>query len=209
MKQQGKASQKRQDQDVRETEVSPLEPILAGFVSSGRETGQVAPVKGVELFVGECLDDRHPSITGRVLIGWQDAQSNAIEKWLPALQGLSVRKLDRVLLQQPVNWPEPIVFGVVDGCADRPEPDFESKHAIELKPDEAVRIDSHNGSPLVEICQVDDQPVVRLLSDDVNLDMSGKLKISAQDIDLAAKKGQVSITAESDVVVKGEIIELN
>ena len=209
MKQQGKTTQKRQDQGTRELEVSPLEPILAGFVSSDRETAQTASGKGFELFVGECLDDRHPSITGRVLISWQDAQSNTIEKWLPALQGLSVRKFDRVLLQQPVNWPEPIVFGVVDGCADRPEPDFESKHAIELKPDVAVRIDSHNGSPLVEICQVDDQAVVRLLSDDVNLDLNGKLKISAQSIDLAAKRGQVSITAEGDVVVKGEIIELN
>jgi hypothetical protein len=209
MKQRGKTRQKGQDQSFREADVSPLEPILAGFVSSDREKAQAAPGKGVELFVGDCLDDRHPSITGRVLISWQDAQSNAIEKWLPALQGLSVRKLDRVLLQQPVNWPEPIVFGVIDACADRPEPDFESKHAIELKPDEVVRIDSHNGSPLVEICQVNDQPVVRLLSDDVNLDLNGKLKISAQSIDLAAKTGQVSITAEGDVVVKGEIIELN
>lgn len=209
MKQQGKLKQKGHDQGVRETSVSPLEPILAGFVSSNRERTQAAPVKGIELFVGECLDDRHPSITGRVLISWQDAQANAIEKWLPALQGLSVRKLDRVLLQQPVNWQEPIVFGVLDGCVDRPESDFESRHAIELKPDEAVRIDSHNGNPLVEVCQVDDQAVVRLLSDDVNLDLNGKLKISAQSIDLVAKRGQVSITAESDVVVKGEIIELN
>jgi hypothetical protein len=209
MKQQGKARQKRQKQVVRKVDESPLEPILAGFVSSDREKVQAVPGKGVELFVGECLDDRHPSITGRVLISWQDAQSNAIERWLPALQGLSVRKLDRVLLQQPVNWPEPIVFGVLDGCVDRPDADFESKHAIELKPDEAVRIDSHKGSPLVEICQVDDQPVVRLLSDDVNLDLNGKLSVSAQSIDLVAKKGQVSITADSDVVVKGEIIELN
>ena len=209
MKQQGKTMKKRQNQGTRQANVSPLEPILAGFVSSDRERAQAVPARRVELFVGECVDDRHPSITGRVLISWQDAQSNAIEKWLPALQGLSVRKLDRVLLQQPVNWPEPIVFGVVDGCADRPEPDFESKHAIELKPDEVVRIDSHNGSPLVEICQVDDQAVVRLLSDDVNLDLNGKLKISAQSIDLAAKKGQVSISAEGDVVIKGEIIELN
>lgn len=209
MKQQGKTRQKEQGQRVREVDVSPLEPILAGFVSSDREKAQAAPGNGVELFVGECLDDRHPSITGRVLISWQDAQSNTIEKWLPALQGLSVRKLDRVLLQKPVNWPEPIVFGVIDGCADRPEPGFESEHTIELKPDQAVRINSHNGSSLVEICQVDDQPVVRLLSDDVNLDLNGKLKISAQSIDLVAKRGQVSITAEGDVVVKGEIIELN
>lgn len=70
-------------------------------------------------------------------------------------------------------------------------------------------IHSHNGNPLVEICQENDQPVVRLLSDDVNLDLNGKLKISAQSIDLEAKRGRVSITAESDVVIKGEVVELN
>ncbi|MGB7453329.1 MAG: hypothetical protein WBM36_14480 [Lysobacterales bacterium] len=197
---------KKKDFEIRQASVSVLEPILAGNVSSDREKQQAAPV---ELFVGECLDDRHPSITGRVLIAWEDSQSNVIKKWLPSIQGLSVRKLDRVLLQKPVNWSEPIVFGVVDGCVDRPLAKMKSKQSIELKPDEAVRIDSNNGSPLVEVYQENDQPVVRLLGDDVNLDLNGKLKISALGIDLAAKRGQVSITAEGDVVIKGEVVELN
>lgn len=209
MKRQGKTQQKRQNQAVSEADVSPLKPILAGVLSSDREQIQTASRKGLEVFVGECLDDRHPSIAGRVMITWQDEQSNTMEKWLPTLQGLSVRKLDRVLLQQPVNWPEPIVFGVLDGCADRPLPERESKHSIELKPDEALRIDSDKGNPLVEVFQEKNQPVVRFLSKDVNLDLNGKLNICAESIDLAAKKGQVSITAEADVVVKGEIIELN
>ncbi len=209
MTQQGKTMKSKPKSDTRQARVSPLEPILAGYVSSDRDHALTAPVRGIELFVGECLDDRHPSLTGRVLVAWQDERASTIEKWLPTLQGLSVRKLDRVLLQQPVNWPEPIVFGVLDGCADRRRPDLVAEHSIELKPDEAVRIDSCNGSPLVEICQENDQPVVRLLSDDVNLDLNGKLEISAQSIDLKAKQGQFSITAEGDVVVKGEIIELN
>lgn len=209
MKQQGKTRQKKPNQAVCEADVSPLEPILAGVVSSDREKIKTAPRKGHEVFVGECQDDQHPSITGRVLIAWQDADSNAIEKWLPTLQGLPVRKLDRVLLQQPVNWPEPIVLGVLDGCADRPFPELESKYSIELKTDQALRIDSHKGNPLVEVFQEDDQPVVRFLSDDVNLDLNGKLNICAESIDLAAKRGRVSISAEADVVVKGEVIELN
>lgn len=200
---------KKENQNIRQASVSPLEPILAGYVSSDIRRAKAVLENSVELYVGECLDDKHPSITGRVLIAWEDSQSNAIEKWLPALQGLSVRKLDRVLLQQPVNWPEPIVFGVIDGCADRPAPEFKPKQSLELKPDEAIRIDSHNGRPLIELCQENDQPVIRLLSEDLHLDLNGKLKISAQSIDLEAKRGQVSITAEGDVVVKGEVVELN
>ena len=199
----------KQIDPVRQSESSPLEPILAGFVSIDRDRERIRVGKGNELYVGECLDDRHPTLLGRVLVLWQDSSSKSIEKWLPTLQGLSVRKLDRVLLQQPVNWPDPIILGVVDGCADRPEPERLPKNTIELKPDEAVRIDSHEGLALVEVFQENEGPVVRLLSDDVNLDLNGKLKISAQSIELTAKKGQVSISASSDVVVKGEIIALN
>lgn len=200
---------KKQDHPPRQASVSPLEPILSGYVSTDRMRVHDVPASGLELFVGDCIDDKHPSITGRVLIAWQDSQLNAVERWIPALQGLSVRKLDRVLLQQPVNWPEPVVFGVLDGCSDRPVPAHTPKQTLELKPDEAMRIDSHNGCPLVEIFQENDQPVVRLLSEDVHLDLNGKLKISAQSIDLEAKRGQVSITAEGNVVVKGEVVELN
>lgn len=199
----------KQRDTVRQTELSPLEPILAGFVSLDREKERTGVGNGNALFVGECLDDRHPSLFGRVLVRWKDSNSNSIENWLPTLQGLSVRKLDRVLLQQPVNWPDPIVLGVVDGCADRPEPGRLLKNLIELKPDELVRVNSHTGQPLLEVYQENDGPVVRLLADDVNLDLNGKLKISAQSIDLSAKKGKFSISASSDVVVKGEVIALN
>lgn len=199
----------KQKNPVGLTESSPLETILSGYVSIEREKEWIGPEKGNELFVGECLNDLHPTLFGRVLIRWKDSNSNSIEKWLPTLQGLSVRQFDHVLIQQPVNWPDPIVFGVLDGCADRPEPERLAKNTIELKSDEAVRIDSHDGQALVEVYQENNGPVVRLISDDVNLDLNGKLKISAQSIELAAKKGQVSISASSDVVVKGEIIALN
>lgn len=196
------------------TTVSPLEPILSGYVSVRQEgvecsEKQTVTPGNMELIIGECLDDQHPSINGRVLVGWQDADNNQIEMWLPTLQGMAVRKMDRLLVQQPANWPEPVVFGVLDGCLDRPEKDLHASHRFELKTDEAVRIDSQNGQPLIEIFQQGDQPVVRLLSEDVNLDLNGKLNISADSIGLKAKRGNVEISSECDVVVKGELIELN
>jgi len=194
--------------------VSPLEPILSGYVGSGEKSSESAEkntlAAGVgESLIGECLDDRHPSINGRVLVAWLDADNNQLEKWLPTLQGLAVRKMDRVLVQQPANWPEAVVFGVLDGCADRPEAASHASHSLALKTDEAIRVDSQNGQPLLEIFQQDEQAVVRLLSEDLNLDLNGKLKINADSIDLNAKRGNVAITSEGDVVVKGEVVELN
>jgi len=207
---------KKLHEKVRLASVSPLEPILSGYVSARHEDHH-APVQARannksfvgKSFIGECVDDRHPSISGRVRVAWADADGQQMEQWLPTLQGMAVRKMDRVLLQQPVNWQEPVVFGVLDGLEDRPEPEMKARHSLDLKTDEAVRIDAQNGQPLVEIFQKDNQPVVRLLSEDINLDLNGKLKITAESIDLQARKGGVAINAEGDVVVKGEMVELN
>lgn len=194
--------------------VSPLDPILSGYVSdkhndAKRAVRQPSPGGSAELIVGECMDDKHPSINGRVLVAWQDADRQQIERWLPTLQGMAVRKMDRVLVQQPANWPEAVVFGVLDGCSDRPEAKLQARHSLELKTDETVRIDAQNGQPLIEIYQQGDQPVVRLLSEHINLELNGKFSIAADSIDLKARRGNVEITSEADVVVKGEMVELN
>lgn len=188
---------------------SPLDPILEGHVSSKRERQELTPANGEGLFIGQCQNDRHPSINGRVLIAWEDGNSETSEHWVPTIQGLAVRKLDQVLLQQPLNWPEPVVVGVLDSCSARNTPDYKAGPTIDLKTDESVRIISNNGSPLLEIFQQDNQPVVRLLTDDVDIDLNGKMKISAESIEFYAKKGLFSITAEGDVVVKGDVVELN
>lgn len=205
---------KKQQEQVRLASVSPFEPMLSGNVSARHEyrDAPALPDQSTAMpgsIIGECVDDRHPSISGRVLVVWEESNGKQTEQWLPTLQGLAVRKMDRVLLQQPVNWQEPVVFGVLDGLEDRPEADKKARHMLDLKSDEAVRIDSHSGQPLIEIFEQDNQPVVRLLSEGINLDLNGKLKISAESIDLQARKGGVAITAESDVVVKGEMVELN
>ena len=205
---------KKSYEQARFASVSPLEPILSGYVSV-RNDAQDLPAAADQThalngsFIGECVDDRHPSINGRVRVAWEASGGQQMEQWLPTLQGLAVRKMDRVLLQQPANWQEPVVFGVLDGLEERPAPAMKARHSLNLKTDEAVRIDAQNGQPLVEIFQQDNQPVVRLLSEDINLDLNGKLKISAESIDLQAKKGSVVISAESDVVVQGEMVKIN
>ncbi|HJL14109.1 MAG TPA: hypothetical protein RMH99_00565 [Sandaracinaceae bacterium LLY-WYZ-13_1] len=167
------------------------------------------PAGATDSLVGEVVDDRHPSLRGRVRVRWQDLEGQTFEKWLPTLQGLPVRVADRVLMLRATNWTEYVITGVVDGFARRPEVERDTKAELELKRDEAIRVRSPEGEDLVEVFQDDRGPVVRFLSDDVDLDLKGELRVSAKAIELEAKQGQARIKASDDVVVVGETIHLN
>ncbi|WP_106088922.1 hypothetical protein [Enhygromyxa salina] len=165
--------------------------------------------------VGECVDDRHPSLQGRIRVRLSDPDPR--ERWVPRLQGLAVRVGDRVLMIRPDNsaaWGEEtgdewIVTGVVDGFAKRPRVEKQAAANIELQPDEAVRVVSREGQALLELSHDQDGPVVRLLEPDVRVELAGKLAIKANQIELEAEQGEVSIKASADVVVRGEVVRLN
>ena len=191
-----------------ELEASPLEEMLEEASPALAEP--IPRANGVTTsLVGEVLDDRHPSLRGRVRVRWSDLEGQLFERWLPALQGLPVRISDRVLLTQPSNWPEYVVTGVIDGFARRPEVDRHERASLELKRDEALRVKSQSGEDLLELFDTESGPVVRLLNPDVDLDLPGKLRIRAGSIELEAKRGQARITASDDVVVRGETVHLN
>jgi len=183
-------------------ESSILEELLQ---SSSRRP--VPPLAGP--LVGECVDDRHPVLLGRTLVRFQSPDGGSSERWLAGLHGLAVRAGDRVLLMQPANWPEPMVVGVIDGFAHRPEAPTTDAAKVSLKLDEIVRVESERGVGLVEVRQGATGPVVRFLTDDVQLEVPGKLAISAKSLDFQATLGGVAITATEDVTVRGETVQLN
>lgn len=191
-----------------ETEASPLEEMLEQAESPAAEPLLRAPGITTSL-VGEVVDDRHPSLRGRIRVRWSDLEGQIFEKWLPALQGLPVRISDRVLLTQPSNWPEYVVTGVLDGFARRPEVEREEKAALELKRDEALRVRSQSGEDLLEVFEDENGPVVRLLTGDVDLEIKGKMRLRAESIELEATRGAARVTASDDVIVKGETVHLN
>lgn len=201
----------QQDEDAVETvepeldERSPLEEMLerTEAVSPFAPTGESGSL------VGEIVDVRHPTLRGRVRVRWQDLEGQTFEKWLPTLHGIPVRAADRVLLIRAANWPEPVVTGVIDGFARRPEPDRDTAARLELQRDEAIRVQSASGEDLVEVFEDERGPVIRLLKEDVDLDLPGKLRVRATSIELEAKEGQARIKASDDVVVVGETIHLN
>ena len=174
---------------------------------SERSSGALRPTQE-EGLVGKCLDDRHPTLSGRVLVRWDDG-TEEVEKWVPTLHQVPVRVDDRVLLMQPANFDEPIVVGVLDGFTRRPEPDRETAASLEVKRDESVRVAGADGTPFVELYRDDSGPVIRLLQDDVDLEFPSALRLKAAQIEMVAERGSVDITANDDVNVDGEIINLN
>jgi hypothetical protein len=158
--------------------------------------------------VGRCIDTLHPVLSGRIQVCWETC-GQAIEQWLPTLHGMTFRKNDKVLIQFPRNLDEPIVAGVVDGYAKRPDISRDCGPTLTLENDESIKILSNNGDRIIEVFQSTGGPVVKLCSNDTNIELPGKLTIRAEDIELTATQGSARISATDDVVVQGEEIRLN
>lgn len=160
-------------------------------------------------WAAEVIDDRHPDLVGRVEVRWRDhAGAQSKQRWVPTTWGLPVRRGDRILLQQLENWPEPIVVAVIDGYVRR-QPGRHVPRRIELRTDEAVEIHGHRGTPLVSIHEGESGPVVRILSEDLHVDVPGHLRLTGRTVELQATEGSAEIEAHDDVVVRGETIHLN
>jgi hypothetical protein len=159
--------------------------------------------------MGLCVDDRHPTLQGRVLVRWQAQGGQPQERWLPTLQGLPVRSADRVLMLHPEGCDEPVVTGVVDGFAQRPVPDKTIAATIELRRDEAVRLVGADGKPLLELHEGESGPVLTVLHDDLELAAPGRLRLRAKQVQLKAEQGPVEVLATDDVILRGEVIKLN
>jgi hypothetical protein len=127
--------------------------------------------------------------------------------WLATLAHLPVRCEDRVLLLQPGNWPEPVVVGVIDGLRARVAP-TQAAAALTLRSDETLEIRSSDGAPLLAVVPTPAGPVLRLARADQRLEVDGRLVFAADVVEFSAR-GEVSLSAGGDVVVKGEEIKLN
>ncbi len=189
--------------------LSPGAPAVDAPLARASAGPPRAAGRAEESFVGECLDTHHPTLAGRALIRWVDALGAVSERWLPTLHGLAIRRTDRVLAQHPSNWPEPIVTGVIDGYAQRPDVPRAAVATIALKSDEAILVTTAEGAPLLELRGTEQGPVARLLTTTADIEAPGELRLTARSIELNATGGSVTINASDDVTVKGESIRLN
>lgn len=160
--------------------------------------------------LGVCIGAEHTTLRGRVLVSWRDATGKGHEAWLPTLQGIHPARGDRVLLTMPTNHGEPVVLGVLDGLGSpSTAPPAEAGPLVKLAPEEALRVASPEGTPILEVRATAEGPEVRLLAPPADLLMPGTFRISAEEIELEARNGEVRIDAAGDVKVTGEVVRLN
>lgn len=186
-------------------QVQPTPAPLVRLTAPAAESAQPAPSG---CLVGECVEARHPTLQGRAQIRWADG-TTAREAWLPMLMSVTVRASDRVLLMTPANFAEPVIVGVLDGFASRPERPKQSAAQLELQDDEAIRVHARDGQELLEVSMSDSGPVVKLLTTEVAISLPGALTISAERIALQARRGEVVVSATDDVVIEGTTVRLN
>ncbi|HEC30859.1 MAG: hypothetical protein DRG59_01340 [Deltaproteobacteria bacterium] len=185
-----------------------LEEII-GLQRSKRKETRKDQVPEFSTLVGTCLDAKHPALQGRVLVEWKIKSGESYRKWIPTLMGVTVRKCDRVLLSAPGNWTEPVVIGVLDGFALRPPKEKIERASLELERDESITVYAANGEKILEVFYEGSGPVVKLMKEDVEVEMPGKLRLSAKSVNIEAKTGGVKIKASDDVKIEGEVIKLN
>lgn len=187
-----------------------VESVSVDRTATGRrDVAEVAARAGGGLLVGECVNATHPTLRGRVRVRIEDETGESAERWLPTLYRLPVREADRVLVARAANWDEPVVIGVIDGFARRPEVPAREGASLTLAADECLRVRSQDGAELVEIRQEEEGPVVRLLEPGVDVEVPGAFRVRADAIRLEARKGAVEVEATDDVIVRGEIVRLN
>lgn len=153
--------------------------------------------------LGLCVEQA--DIDDRYLVQWTDSEGIQ-ERYLPCLDHVKPQIDDRLLLLQPDNGEDAIIVGVLKGMGEKT--DRVSRSAIQPGR-QGVRVLSHNGTPLVELRQGAKGPTLRLLNDDVDMEVAGELQIKAGSIALAAQQGDVKIEANDEVIIKGEMILLN
>lgn len=85
----------------------------------------------------------------------------------------------------------------------------EPVHTLQLEPRQAVRILDDRGEPLLDIGWSEAGPVLQLARGDAAIDVAGKLRVHADQIEMIARDGELKMLAKDDVVVRGEKIRLN
>lgn len=171
---------------------------------------QAAPAFAGRSLLATCVDGRHPTVRGRVKLRIDSSEAAAAQElWAPTLMHLPVREGDRVVLCHLDNYSEPVVMGVIDGFASRPAPVAHERAHIELAKDERICVRGADGRELLELFEGPEGPVVKLQTRDLCVEVPGKLRWKAEAIALEATQGQVTVDASENVVVRGEVVELN
>jgi len=183
-----------------------IEAALEGQASNNAEGASEA----AGCTMGEVLDTHHPHLPGRVFVRWITSERKTQEHWLQAERHLRLRKGDRVIMTLPSGWKQWVVTGALGRELEpAPEETADDLQELRLAPGQAVRITSHDGTPLLTVRQGVDGPEFQLGTDNVELKAKRTLRLTADTIELHAQHGGVDLRSHGDAVVRARTIRLN
>ncbi len=164
--------------------------------------------------VGECLDTHNPHLPGRVLVRARGEDGDTATAWLSTLSDLRIRAGDRVVLDKPRNWPEPVVLGVLTTASKSssskasPPLDPDGPH-VQLEPGSGLTVVGPKGEALLRLSATPEGDTrIQLLPAGLDLDVHGKLRLSADRLELRARDG-IDMRTEGDTIVRAHVIRLN
>ncbi|WP_431825260.1 hypothetical protein [Burkholderia sp. F1] len=189
--------------------VDALRRLFAGDATPDRAPS--AEHRESSTLIGEVTDTHHPDAMGLIRVKWSMQDGNTCERWLECVDGVKPGIGDRVLLQSPANWPEHLITGLLKrkGRGEPVEPVVVPDLALSLEADKCVQVSDASGCPLLQVRASPDGPVVTLLNRNVNIEVAGKLRLSAQTLELEGGRGGVDIRTEADTVVRSRYVRLN
>jgi hypothetical protein len=196
-------------------EESPLNDLLKLHHAEVQERSASQIAEDVSsLLVGEVMDTHHPDLPRFLYVRWIDGNGAQVERWLQRTRGIVASRGDRVLLEQPANWPEKLVTAVLDdGSKVQPVESTEkttvNNPSLQLRDEQCVTIVDVRNQPLLEIHSSSNGPIVRLMNQNATFEVPGKLRFQANTIEFEGGRGGVDIRTEADTVVRSRFIRLN
>jgi len=161
--------------------------------------------------VATVLDARHPTMEGRFRLGWEGADGPTREGWAIGLRGVAPLPRYRVHAALPENGAELVITGILDRVATEDRPATDAGPSLSVAAGEALRITGPDGQPWLEIVEDPEGggPRLRFLVPAEGVDLPGVLRLAADAVEIAARSGEIRMSAHGDVRVKGEIVRLN
>ncbi|NJD08645.1 MAG: hypothetical protein FIA97_19455 [Methylococcaceae bacterium] len=203
---------KNDDALLEEDESASLRALLETVRPAPRlaDIAEPPPAAG-GLLIGEVLDSHNPDLPGRLLVGWTDPAGDYLSRWLQSVRHIAPALGARVILAQPLNWPEPLITAVLTGGPrnESADPSAAPGPRLQLGEGQSVWITDSANTPLIAVHSSERGPVVRLLSPDISLEAAGTLRLAADTIEMEAGKGGVDIRTDADTVVRSRFIRLN
>ena len=161
-----------------------------------------------EPIIGTCIGSSNPANPSRVLIEWQSSGRHHVE-WLPCVRSITPTEGDEVLLLYLRNRELPVVTELMGVSGEDEWTHPQAGGRLILRPEDTITIVTSAGRPLIEICQNENGPVVRIANKNTQISVDENLSISAKSIELSATQGEVKVTSTDDVVIAGKLIRLN